>query len=268
MVKIDNILVFIVWLGVSVEDVVLNILEVIELEFWFIDGLDEIIFYGWEGSVLVWMDFVEGINMQQVLFDVEQVVVGVIMLLLDFEMFVILVLIFIDGVVMFVLCGLFFEQVLKVFVCQMWDDFLVWGIDKVELFGYCLLEYLVEIFEWELCWFGLMILDMFGQIVGNMIDIFVGNLEGVVEWQIWVLFEDRFFEVVGWVEVQVLVFGEMICVEDIGMVVCDFDGNENQGFLKGICVIEIKILWVEGIDMFKVVQVVEEYFVEVMLVLL
>lgn len=262
-IKIDNISVSIAWPGASAEDVASNILEVIEPELRFIDGLDEITSYCREGSASVRMEFVEGTNMQQALSDVEQAVAGVTTLPLDSETPIISASTFTDGVATLALRGPFSEQALKVFARQMRDDLLARGIDKVELSGYRSPEYLVEIPERELRRLELTISDVSGQIAGNTIDIPAGNLEGAVERQIRALSEDRSPEAVGRVEVQALASGEMTRVEDIGTVVRDFDGNENQGFSKGTRAIEIKILRAEGTDTLKAAQVVEEYLAEV-----
>lgn len=262
-VKTDRISVSIVWPGASAEDVAANILEVIEPELRFIDGLDEIVSYGREGAASVQMEFIEGTNMQQALSDVEQAVSGVTTLPLDSETPVVTASTFTDGVATIALRGPFSEGALKVFARQMRDDLLALGIDKVELFGYRSPEYLVEIPERELRRLDLTIAEVAGQIAGNTIDLPAGSLDGAVERQIRALSEERSPEAVGRIEVKSFASGEKTRVEDIGTVVRDFDSNENQGFSQGTRAIELQILRTEKTDTLKAAQIVDDYLAEI-----
>ncbi|WP_422039786.1 efflux RND transporter permease subunit [Roseibium sp.] len=262
-VKTDRISVSIIWPGASAEDVTTNILEVIEPELRFIDGLDEIVSYGREGAASVQMEFIEGTNMQQALSDVEQAISGVTTLPVDSETPVVSASTFTDGVATIALRGPFSEQALKVFARQMRDDLLARGIDKVELYGYRAPEYLVEIPERELRRLDLTISDVATQIAGNTIDVPAGNLDGDVERQIRALSEERSPEAVGRVEVKSFASGEKTLVDDIGTVVRDFDSGENQGFSNGTRAIELQILRTEKTDTLKAAQIVDDYLTEI-----
>ncbi|MEO9772460.1 efflux RND transporter permease subunit [Roseibium sp.] len=262
-VKTDRISVTVSWPGASAEDVAANILEVIEPELRFTDGLDEIVSYGREGSASVQMEFVEGTNMQQALSDVEQAVAGVTTLPVDSETPVISASTFTDGVATLALRGPFSEGALKVFARQMRDDLLARGIDKVELYGYRSPEYLVEIPERELRRLDLTIADVAGEIAGNTIDLPAGNLDGAVERQIRALSEERSPEAVGRIEVKSFASGEKTLVKDIGTVVRDFDTSENQGFSAGMRAVELQILRAEKTDTLKAARIVDDYLAEV-----
>ncbi|MEM9635503.1 MAG: efflux RND transporter permease subunit [Pseudomonadota bacterium] len=262
-VKTDLISVTVDWPGASAEDVASNILEVLEPELRFIDGLDEIVAYGREGAASVVMDFVEGTNMQVALSDVEQAISNITTLPQDSETPVISAPTFTDGVATIALRGPFPEQALKVFARQIRDDLLARGIDKVDLFGYRSPEYLVEIPERELRRLDLTISDVASQIAGNTIDLPAGNLDGAVERQIRALSEDRSPESVGRVEVKSFASGEKTLVGDIGTVVRDFDTSENQGFSKGTRAIELQILRTEKTDTLKAASVVDDYLAEI-----
>ncbi|WP_299479888.1 efflux RND transporter permease subunit [uncultured Roseibium sp.] len=264
-VKTDRISVSIAWPGASAEDVASNILEVIEPELRFIDGLDEIVSYGREGAASVQMEFIEGTDMQKALSDVEQAVSGVTTLPLDSETPVVSASTFTDGVATIALRGPFSEHALKVFARQMRDDLLARGIDKVELSGFRSPEYLVEIPERELRRLDLTISDVASQIAGNTIDLPAGNLDGAVERQIRAMSEQRSPEAVGRVEVKSFASGEKTIVDDIGTVVRDFDSTENQGFSDGSRAIELRILRTEMTDTLKAAQIVDDYLAEVSL---
>ena len=262
-VKTEMISVSIEWSGASAEDVTSNILEVIEPELRFIDGLDEIISYAREGAASVRMEFVEGTDMQLALSDVEQAISGITTLPVDSETPVISVTTFIDGVATIALRGPFSEQALKVFARQMRDDLLERGIDKVELSGYRSPEYLVEISERELRRLDLTVSDVAGQIAGNTIDLPAGNLEGAVERQIRALSEERSPESVGRVEVKSFASGEKVLIEDISTVVRDYSSSESQGYSGGMRAIELQILRTENTDTLKAAQVVDDYLAEI-----
>lgn len=262
-IKTDRISVTVSWPGASAEDVTANILEVIEPELRFTDGLDEIVSYGREGSASVQMEFVEGTNMQQALSDVEQAVAGVNTLPVDAETPVVSASTFTDGVATLALRGPFSEAALKVFARQMRDDLLERGIDKVELYGYRSPEYLVEIPERELRRLDLTIADVAAEIAGNTIDLPAGNLDGAVERQIRALSEERSPEAVGRIEVKSFASGEKTLVKDIGTVARDFDSSENQGFSGGTRALELKILRAEKTDTLKAASIVDVYLAEV-----
>ena len=262
-VKVDMISVTVVWPGASAEDVTSNILEVIEPELRFIDGLDEITSYGREGSASIRMEFVEGTNIQQALSDVEQAVSGVTTLPIDSETPVVSASTFTDSVATLALRGPFSEHALKVFARQLRDDLLARGIDKVDLYGYRSPEYLVEISERELRRLDLTISDVATQISGNTIDVPAGNLNGAVERQIRALSEERSPESVGRVEVKSFASGEKTLVEDIGVVERGFDEAEEQGFSQGTRAIQLRILRAEATDTLKAAQIVEDYLEEV-----
>jgi multidrug efflux pump subunit AcrB len=262
-VKIDSISVSVAWPGASAEDVSSNILEVIEPELRFIDGMKELTSYGREGSASVRMEFFEGTDMQKALSDVEQAVSAVTTLPVDSETPVVSAANFTDGVATLALRGPFPEQALKVFARQMRDDLLARGIDKVELKGYRSPEYLVEIPERELRRLDLTVSDVATQIAGNTVDLPAGNLDGGVERQIRALSEDRSPEAVGRVEVKSFASGEKTKVEDIGTVVRDFDESENQGFSQGARAIELDILRAETTDTLKAAQIVDDYLAEI-----
>ncbi len=262
-VKIDIISVAVVWPGASAEDVTSNILEVLEPELRFFEGLEEFETYGREGSAAIRMEFVDGTDMQKALSDVEQAVAGITTLPLDSETPIISAATFTDGVATLALRGPFPEESLKVFARKMRDDLLARGIDKVELKGYRSPEYLVEIPERELRRLDLTISEVAGQIAGNTVDLPAGSLDGAVERQIRALSEERSPRSVGRVEVKSFDTGEKTKVEDIGTVVRDFDDSENQGFSKGSRSIELEILRVETTDTLKAAQIVDDYLVEI-----
>ncbi|KZM51451.1 efflux RND transporter permease subunit [Labrenzia sp. OB1] len=262
-VKTDRISVSISWSGASAEDVTANILEVVEPELRFIDGLDEIVSYGREGAASIQMEFVEGTNMQQALSDVEQAVSGVTTLPVDSETPVVSASTFTDSVATLALRGPYSEQALKVFARQMRDDLLARGIDKVELYGYRSPEYLVEIPERELHRLDLTVADISSQIAGNTTDLPAGNLDGAVERQIRALSEARSPEAVGRVEVKSFTSGEKTLVKDIATVVRDFDSSEKQGFSGGTRAVEMQILRAEKTDTLKAAAIVDAYLAEI-----
>ncbi len=262
-VKIDRIVVSVSWPGASSEDVASNILEVIEPELRFTDGLKEIVAYAREGSGSVMMEFVEDTDMQKALSDVEQAVSGVTTLPVDSETPVVTGVTFTDNVATLAIRGPFSEDALKVFARKLRDDLLERGIDKVELLGYRAPEYVVEVPERELRRLDLTVSDVSGLVAGNTVDLPAGNLDGAVERQIRAMAEQRSPEAIGRIEVKSLASGEKTRVADIGTVERDFSDSDNQGFAKGTRAIELEVKRVETTDTLKAAAILEEYLEEV-----
>ncbi|MEP0583987.1 MAG: efflux RND transporter permease subunit, partial [Roseibium sp.] len=262
-VKTDRVTVTISWSGASAEDVTSNILEVVEPELRFIDGVDEIVSYGREGAGTVMLEFVEGSDMQTALSDVEMAVAGVTTLPEDSETPVISASTFTDSVATLAIRGPFSEQALKVFARQIRDDLLARGIDKVELGGYRAPEYVVEIPERELRRLDLTVSNVADLVADNTVDIPAGSLDGSVERQIRAVAETKSPESIGRIEVKSLASGEKTTIADIGRVYPDFEDGALQGFSNGTRAIEIDVLRVEATDTLKAAAILDEYLEDI-----
>ncbi|WP_153771016.1 efflux RND transporter permease subunit [Labrenzia sp. CE80] len=262
-VKTDRVTVSVSWSGASAEDVTSNILEVIEPELRFIDGVDEIVSYGREGAGTVMLEFVEGSDMQTALSDVEMAVAGVTTLPEDSDTPVISASTFTDNVATLAIRGPFSEQALKVFARQIRDDLLARGIDKVELGGYRAPEYVVEIPERELRRLDLTVLNVADLVADNTVDIPAGSLDGSVERQIRAIAETKSPESIGRIEVKSFASGEKTTIADIGRVYPDFEDGALQGFSNGTRAIEIDVQRVEATDTLKAAAILDEYLEDI-----
>ncbi|MEJ8473376.1 efflux RND transporter permease subunit [Roseibium algae] len=264
-VKTDRVTVSINWPGASAEDVTSNILEVIEPELRFIDGLDEIVSYGREGAATAMLEFVDGSDMQTALSDVEKAVANVTTLPEDSETPVITASTFTDSVATLAIRGPFSEQALKVFARQIRDDLLERGIDKVSLGGFRAPEFVVEIPERELRRLDLTVAKVAGLVSDNTVNVPAGNLDGTVERQIRAMVETKTPESIGRIEVQSLASGEKTTIADIGRVYRDFDDGALQGFSDGTRAIEIEVQRVETTDTLKAAAILDDYLKEIRL---
>ncbi|WP_417685160.1 efflux RND transporter permease subunit [Roseibium sp.] len=262
-VKSDRITVSVSWSGASAEDVVSNVLEVLEPELRFIDGLDEIVSYGREGAATIMMEFLEGTDMQTALSDVEKAVSGVTTLPQDAETPVITASAFTDSVATLAIRGPFSERALKTFARQIRDDLLARGIDKVELGGYRAPEYVVEIPERELRRLDLTVSQISDLVDENTADVPAGSLDGSVERQIRAMAESRSADNLGNIEVKSLASGEKTTIADIGRVFRDYDSSALQGFSDGDRAIEIQVKRVEATDTLKAAAILDAYLDEI-----
>lgn len=262
-VKIDRVTVAIDWPGASSEDVISNILEIVEPELRFIDNVKEITSYAREGAATVLLEFVEGVDIQKGLSDVEQAVAGITTLPVDTETPRVSAPTFTDSVATLAIRGPFSEHALKVFARQMRDDLLARGIDKVELLGYRTPEYVVEIPERELRRLDLTVADVSRLVAGNTADIPAGSLEGSVERQIRAMAEERSPDAIGRIEVKSLASGEKTRIADIGTIERSYRDGENQGFSEGIRAIEIEVKRVEATDTLKAAAILEKYLQDI-----
>ncbi|WP_417670646.1 efflux RND transporter permease subunit [Roseibium sp.] len=262
-IKTDRITVSVTWSGASAEDVVSNILEVLEPELRFIDGLDEIVSYGREGAATIMMEFLEGTDMQTALSDVEKAVSGVTTLPQDSENPVITASAFTDSVATLAIRGPFSEEALKTFARQIRDDLLARGIDKVDFGGYRSPEYVVEIPERELRRLDLTVNQVSDLVDENTADVPAGSLDGAVERQIRAMAEPRSSENIGRIEVKSLASGEKTTIADIGRVFRDYDSSALQGFSGGDRAIEIQVKRVEATDTLKAAAILDSYLEEI-----
>jgi len=259
----DRITVSISWPGASAEDVTSNILEIVEPELRFIDGLDEITSYGREGGGTILMEFVEGSDTQKALSDVEQAVSSITTLPVDSETPTITAPTFTDSVASLALRGPFSEDALKVFARQIRDDLLARGIDKVVFTGFRSPEYVVDIPERELRRLDMTVSDVAGLVAGNTIDIPAGSLDGTVERQVRALAEDMSPAAIGRIEVKSLASGEKTTLSDISQISRDYKSGEDQGYSGGIRAIQLQVQRVESTDTLKAAKILDDYLVEI-----
>jgi multidrug efflux pump subunit AcrB len=133
--SIPNISVAIKWPGASAQDVADGVLDRVEPELRFIQGVKELTSYATEGSARVVAEFQPGTDMDKALRDVEQRMAAVSGLPEDSETPTVTRFQFYETIAMLMLSGPFDEAVLQDYAKRVRDDLLAAGINRVSLNG-------------------------------------------------------------------------------------------------------------------------------------
>ncbi|MEO0963020.1 MAG: efflux RND transporter permease subunit, partial [Pseudomonadota bacterium] len=145
--EIPTISIVIAWPGASAEDVEGNIIEAIEPEVRFLDGVDSVDSYAREGVAQIVVEFASGADMQKAQSDIEQAVSSVTTLPQDSERAVISRFIFYESVAALAISGPFTESALRAYAKDIRDELLNSGVDRVVMKGVRDPELIVEVSE-------------------------------------------------------------------------------------------------------------------------
>ncbi|MDH3580265.1 MAG: efflux RND transporter permease subunit, partial [Hyphomicrobiales bacterium] len=239
--EIPQITVSVSWPGASSEDVEENILDALEPELRFLDGMDETISVAREGIGVITMEFDAGVDMQKALADVQQAVDGVTTLPEDSEEPVIRRITFFEPVAKISVSGPFSEEVLKSHAKQLRDGLLAAGIDKVSFTGARDEEIWVRMREQDLRRLDLSLGDVAQRVRAETRDLPSGILEGDVEMQLRSLSERKTPETLGEIEVKSERSGEKIRLREIADIQTHFERDQAVGQQDGVQAIELNV---------------------------
>lgn len=181
---LDVIQVSVTWPGASAEDVDEAIVQALEPELRFLDGVKKVVSSSVEGRGVVSVEFTAGTDMQTALSDVETAVGRVTTLPESSERPVISRLTRFDTISRIVLSGPFPEAALKALAEDMRDDLLARGVDKVDLVGAREEEIRVEVTPETLRRLDLTLADIARQIDQESLDLPAGDTLGGDERQV------------------------------------------------------------------------------------
>ena len=259
---IPNITVTVSWPGASAEDVEVNVLQTIEPEVRFIDGVVKMESYSREGSGTVSLEFERNANMQTALSDVESAVKAITSLPEDSETPKVSRVAFFDRVANISLAGDVPEQTLRIYARKIRDDLIERGIDKVEFTGLRDLELQVDIMDSELRRLGLSIGEVSQAIAGNSRDLPSGQMDGTVEKQLRTLAEFKDPAALGRIEIKSLPSGEKVLLRDIASIRTGFEDGAGQGLSNGKNAIELAIRRAPTADTLATAAILDEYLAE------
>ncbi len=263
-IEIPQITVSVAWPGASAEDVEENILDSLEPELRFLDGIDETISVAREGIGVITMEFDAGADMQKALADVEQAVDGVTTLPADSEEPVIGRITFFEPVARISVSGPFPEDVLKSHAKRLRDGLLAAGIDKVSFTGARDEEIWVRIREQDLRRLDLSLGDVAKRIREETRDLPSGILEGDVEVQLRSLAERKTPETLGEIEVKSERSGEKILLRHMAQIHTRFERDQAIGQQDGVQAIELNVQRAVSADTLKTMEILNAYMAEAM----
>ncbi len=260
---IDVVSVTVEWPGAAAEDVDANIVEAIEPEVRFLDGIKRVRSTSVEGRATISVEFEPGTDMQQALADVETAVGQVTTLPEDSERPEIRRIVRYEPIVRLVISGPFSEGALKAVAKRIRDDLLNRGVDRVDMFGARDDEIWVEVEPETLQRLDLTLAEIAERIRQSSQDLPSGDTGGDAVRQIRSLGLERDAAGLGGIEIRALDTGEKIHLRDIARVVDAFDEDGRTAKRRGRPAIELSIKRSTKADALEMADTVSAYLDEI-----
>ncbi len=238
---IDMVLTTVQWPGASAADVDANIIQSIDREVRFLDGVKNVISTSREGAASILVEFVPGTEMQSALANVETAVAQVTTLPDDSETPNTRRIVRYDTIARLLLSGPMGEAELKRIAKQVRDRLIQRGIDKVDLFGARDEEILVSVEPEMLRALDLTLGDVSERISAISRDLPSGDTGGAIEKQIRSIGLVDTADGVSQIEVVSRPGGEKVRVGDIARVTEAFDDNGNTAWYRGNFAISLHV---------------------------
>ena len=261
-VEIDMVNVSIKWPGASAEDVESNILQLVEPEVRFVDGVDEMVSNAREGSGTISLEFAPGTDMQKATADVDSAVKAISTLPTDSEAPRVSRIAFFDRVARISVYGDVPEATLRIYAKKIRDDLIDRGIDKIEFTGLRAPELQVEIPERELRKLGLSIGAVSQMIETNSLDMPSGQTEGKVEQQIRAVAEFKRPATLGEIEISSFESGEKVRLSEISEIKFGYEDGLPQGYTNGQRSIQLTVQRAPTADTLATAAILDNYLAE------
>ncbi|MCA8931534.1 MAG: efflux RND transporter permease subunit [Rhodospirillaceae bacterium] len=258
----DSITISVSWPGASAEDVDEGIVEVIEPEVRFLDGVQEVSSRASEGGGSVTLEFEDGTDMQAALSEVEQAVGRITTLPEDAEEPTISRTARYETVTRLAVTGAASEAELRDAAETVRDELLSRGIDRVVLFGARDQEIRVEVDDATLRRLDMTLQEIAASISATSRDTPLGQLDGALELQLRSLGLLQTAEDFRGIEIRSYESGAKIYLGDIAQVTDDFERGEALGLIDGEPAIEITIQRAETADTLEAAAIVDAYLQE------
>ncbi|EFL89178.1 efflux RND transporter permease subunit [Ahrensia sp. R2A130] len=263
-IEIPVVTVSVAWSGASAEDVEAGILEILEPELRYLDGVDRLTSRAREGIASVGIEYETGVDMKEAVREVETAVKAVTLLPEDSETPVVRQSTRgFDRVARLALTGDVSETALRFYAKKIRDDLIERGIDKIIFTGLRTRELHVDIPERELRRLNVTIGDVSDTISANSRDLPSGNMEGSVEKQLRTLAEAETPRELAALEVRSFDSGEKVLLGDIATITDGYKDGEPRGFIAGKPAIQIEIQRADSADTLRTNQLLQSYVAEV-----
>ncbi|MCG8544684.1 MAG: efflux RND transporter permease subunit, partial [Alphaproteobacteria bacterium] len=260
---IDFIQISVEWRGASAEDVDTNIVEAIEPEIRFLDGIKHVRSNASEGFANIFIEYHPGTDMQLALSNVETAIGQVTTLPEDSEEPEVRRIVRYEPISRVVLSGPFSESALKSLAKRMRDDLLARGIDRVTLGGARDEEIWVEIPQSKLLELDMTLSDVARRIRETSQDLPSGDTTGTYQKQIRSIGLEKEARGIGRIEVKTLPSGQKLYVNDIARTSEAFDEDQAQMRRRGSTAIELNIQRALTADALELAEIVENYLAEI-----
>ncbi len=251
------------WPGASADDVESNILEVMEPELRFLDGVERVTSRAREGVASIGLEYAPGTDMKEAEREVETVAKGVQNLPEDSETPEIRQSAFFDRVARLAVTGPVSEKALRFYAKKIRDDLIERGIDKVSFTGMRSREIHIDVPERELRRIGQTVGDISTTIQRNSRDLPSGQMDGNVEKQLRTLANKKTPQTIGEIEIAAFATGEKVRLNEIASVKDGFNANEPRGFMNGQPAIQLDVQRAETADTLATNEILNRYLKDI-----
>ena len=262
-INIPVVTVTVAWPGASAEDVETNILQIVEPELRFLDGVGKVTSRAREGVGSVGLEYEPGTDMDEAVRDVETAMKAVSNLPEDSETPTVSQARFFDRVARLALAGEVPEEALRFYARKIRDDLISRGIDKVTFRGLRARELQVDIPERELRRLDMTVADVSRTVAANSRDLPSGQMEGSVERQLRAVARLDSPDALGAVEIKSFPTGEKVLLEDVAPIRSGYREGDIQGFSGARRAIEITVQRAETADTLETHAILNDYLEEV-----
>lgn len=258
-VNIPTIFVTVAWQGASPDDISTAVLDVIEPEVRFLDGVDNVSSYAVEGSARIVIEFADGTDMDRALSNVEQAVTTIATLPSDAERPVVTRVEFYETVALLALSGDVSEHALKAIAREARDGLLDAGIDRVTFTGSRAREVWIEVDPREMQRLGLTVQDVAQRIQAANRNEPLGTLQGSLESTLRTLERTDRPSGLGAIEVVSTPDGERVFVRDVATIRETLREGGVRMLREGRPAILLDIQRAEAADTLRSMQVALDY---------
>ena len=258
---IDIITVSVEWRGATAEDVDLNIVDALEPELRFLDGVKRVRSTAYDGRGTITVEFESGTDMQSALANVESAVDQVTTLPNDSEEPEIRRIVRYDNIARLVVSGDVPERALKAIAKDIRDDLLARGIDKVDIYGDREEEIWVSVEPEALLRLDLTLSDIAAAIREISQDLPSGDIAGG-ERQVRSLGLLTTAEGIADVDVKATADGRKVRLGDLATVTEDYEEGGRTAIRNGNRAIELHVQRALGADALELADVVDETLAE------
>jgi multidrug efflux pump subunit AcrB len=262
-IDIDVVTIGVEWPGASAEDVDANIVQAIEPELRFLDGVKRVQSRSIEGAASLFVEFNAGADMQVALADVETAIGQVTTLPEDSERPAVRRAVRYETVTRLLISGPYSEAILKVHAKRIRDDLLARGADKVDLIGARDEEIWVEVPPATLRRLDLTLSDIAARIAETSQDMPSGDTSGGAERQIRSLGLMTSAEALGDIEARALASGEKIYLRDIAALSERFEDGGVTVRRRGQLAVELHVQRTANTDALEIADTVDIYLAKI-----
>ncbi|MAJ30780.1 MAG: hypothetical protein CMQ73_05935 [Gammaproteobacteria bacterium] len=252
------------WQGASAEDIESNIINAVEPEVRFINGVKEVNSTAFEGRAKMYISFKESVSMTKALTDVQSAVSRITTFPQDIEKPIVTQVLQRDEVCAIDISGPFSEKTLKFYARQIRDDLISLGLANVEFQGVRDSEIWVEISSDNLRELDLTLGQVSSELSSSSIDLPSGSINsGGVSRQIRSDRLARSPNELRDIEVVSKSSGEKVYLSDIANVYETFRVNSNYRVNSEGPSIGLKVYRTRGADSLVSQEAVEKYMTQV-----